>query len=337
MLKSISLFLFLFFDVFLLPKKFNIKNPPPRIIRTCCSFGNELGVGIIPFYKLTEVSTPAELGKHAYMGGKSEKNGIIYSKKGGFIDTGHLRDIADITAYLYGAILENRDKEFIEIKLGNEGGQKTLKIFPKIDLSHEDYAALAGKIAYDLSVWHEISTWNGASFIPMVPERYSSYSVEDAFSNLLGVHLGMRAILSKNAYETEMDSLLRESLKYYQAVESTQETKDAMDAVEGIWWNKKARYPSKKILKLHLFELYGCISPMLVETKTYGDEKLCVPDKLSNGKSVNDYFELAIETNFKIPVKKAKGTEFNTKRITQRDFQSLIDYAKQREAVGKVK
>jgi hypothetical protein len=311
-----------------LPAKLNTKNPPARIIRTCCSFGNEVSLAFLPFIKITEVTFPNALGAHTYLGDKKERNGIIYSKKGGFIDIGHLRDIADITAYLYALILENKSKGYVNVKLGNEGGAKSLQIKIDKSLDNTDLVKIAGKVAYDLSVWHEISTWNGASYIPFVPERYSSFSVEDAFSNLLGVHLGMKAISSENNYETEMTFLIYEALKKYEAVATYEETVKAMNAVEGIWWSQKERYPSKDILILRLFDIYGCIKPMLVETNAYGSETLCVPDLNDKGKNIDDYYTLSIKTNFKIPFKEAGITPDQSKTITQRDFQNLLTYAK---------
>src|SRR5680860_862991 len=81
-----------------------IANPPPRIIRTCCGFGANIGVAGVPFYKKTDITTVAEMGPHHFLGGKEEQNGNIYTKRGGFIDLGHLRDCADWTAYLYRLI-----------------------------------------------------------------------------------------------------------------------------------------------------------------------------------------------------------------------------------------
>ncbi len=318
-----------------IPEKLNVDNPPPRIIRACCSFGNEVGVAGIPFLKITEITSVDALGTHKYLGSKAEKNGIIYTKKGGFIDLAHLRDIADITAYLYANIQKNKIKGKLVLPLGSEAGEKTLHVIIDPKLTDEDLVKIAGKVAYDLSVWHEISTWNGASYIPLVPERYSSFSVEDAFSNLLGVHLGMKAILSTKSYESEMTQQLAETLTQYEAVNTYKETANAMNAVEGKWWSKKAKYPSKDILILRLFDLYGCISPMLVETMAFGTEQLCVPETTKAGKPLSDYYSLKIKTNFRIPIKDVFGVPEQTNYISQKDFPLLINYAKKQEMQSK--
>ncbi len=325
-------FIFLIsFSPYRLPEKLNVDKPPPRIIRACCSFGNEVGLTGIPFLKITEITSTGALGPHKYLGNKAEKNGIIYTKKGGFIDIAHLRDIADITAYLYANIQKNKAKGVLDLALGSEAGEKTLHINIDASLNDEDLVKIAGKAAYDLSVWHEISTWNGASYIPLVPERYSSFSVEDAFSNLLGVHLGMKAILSSKSYESEMSRQLSETLKYYEAVSTYAETVNAMTAVEGKWWSQKAKYPSKDILILRLFDIYGCISPMLVESLNFSSEKLCVPESTKSGKPLDDFYSLKIKANFRIPIKDVFGIPEHTKNITQKDFPALINYAKKQE------
>jgi len=207
-MKSVLLSLLTLFGVYSLFAKqpmLSLKkrdSPPPRIIRTCCSFGAEVKLMGVPGLKITEVIGVDALGNHKFLGDKKKRegNGIIYTRNGGFIDMGHLRDQADWTAYLYNLIIKNKGKQ-IDRGLGHEGGLKTLKIDVPINISEADARQLAGKIAYDLSVWHEIATWYGASSIPFVPERFSSFSVEDAYSNLLGVTLGIRAIESELPYE----------------------------------------------------------------------------------------------------------------------------------------
>ena len=74
---------------------------PRRIIRTCCSFGTEMQLFAIPGIKLTETTCIEKIGPHHYLGDPNEENGIIYTRRGGFIDMGHLRDQADWTAFLY--------------------------------------------------------------------------------------------------------------------------------------------------------------------------------------------------------------------------------------------
>lgn len=251
---------------------------------------------------------------------------------------GHLRDIADFTAYLYLLIQDQRHNGAFSLKLGNEGGMKTLTVNVPGKFTDEDVVHLAGRIAYDLSVWHEISTSYGASFIPLVPERYSSFSVEDAYSNLLGVHLGMKSILGSGEYESEMTVNVKEVLESLNAVKDRESTIEAMNAVKDIWWSGKAKLPSRKVLIKRQFEVYDCVYPMLINSEKIEnsvENKVCVPLESSSSESFNDFYKLSIKANFKIPVDKVFGQHVKEKNIiTQLDFPSLIKYAE--EATFKV-
>ncbi len=312
-----------------LPANMDTKNPPKKVIRTCCSFGVDVKVALMPFVKVTDVSSIDALGSHKYLGDKEENNGIIYTRKGGFIDMGHLRDIADYTTYLYALIKENRQNGIIDFKLGKEAGLKTISLNIPKDFSDKDIANLAGRIAYDLSVWHEISTWYGSSYIPFVPERYSSFSIEDAYSNLLGVYLGIKSILGEEEYEEEMTNNILAALRNLEAVSSLEETKEAMNSVKDIWWSGTAKFPSKNVLIKRQFEILGRVSPIVLDEDLKGDGEhdLDVPYLSSNGSELNDYYSLEIKASFKIPVRKVFGSGFKDRYINQNDFQALISYA----------
>ena len=328
---------FLFFVIYSFAKppkleKDALNNPPPRIIRTCCSFGVDVKLAVISFVKITETTVIEKIGPHKYLGNKEEQNGIIYTHHGGFIDLGHLRDMADFTGYLYSLIQSKKGQPNFSLKMGVEGGLKTLSLLIPSDISDADAVQLAGKIAYDVSVWHEISTWFGASFIPMVPERYSSFSVEDAYSNLLGVHLGMKALESDLEFEEAMTNSLKETLNNLGAVENTKATNEAMNEVKDIWWSGTAKLPSRKVLIKRLFKVYDCIFPLLINKEIGGignENQLCVPQNSSTGKSFNDYYSFSIKSNFKIPIKKIYGENQKEKILTQLDFPTLIEYAEQ--------
>ncbi len=306
-----------------------LESPPPRIIRTCCSFGSDVKLMILPGVKITDITSVEKLGTHHYLGDPEEGNGIIYSQKGGFVDIGHLRDIADWTAYLYTKILMSHENGETEFKLGHEGGLKTLALKIPSDLNAADAAMLAGRIAYDLSVWHEIATWFGASSVPLLPERYSSFSIEDVYSNLLGARLGIEAIKSNLPYEEAMTKLILESLENLEAVDSETGTYAAMEAVRDIWWTRDKKLPSRKVLLQRQLNVYPIVTPLLI-TKTRGASAtpLEVPNQLADGQSISDFYTLNFKLNLKFPYKKM-FPERKTRNITQKDFQTLLDYIQQ--------
>src|SRR5665648_192829 len=79
--------------------------PPHRVIRSCCAFGSDLRLMMVPILKYTDITSVDQLGPHSYLGNDGEGNGIIYTQRGGFVDMGHLRYQADWTAYLYSRIV----------------------------------------------------------------------------------------------------------------------------------------------------------------------------------------------------------------------------------------
>lgn len=303
-----------------------LSSPPPRIIRTCCSFGSDMSVMVIPGMKVTDISSINQLGKHTYLGNSDEGNGIVYTHKGGFIDIGHLRDQADWTAYLYARILKNQRDGLMIQKLGHEGGLKTLTLYVPTKLDSLDAMLLAGKIAYDLSVWHEIATWYGASSIPLFPERFSSFSVEDAYSNLLGVKLGIEAIKSDLPFEEAMSLLINKKLEELDVVSTEAATYDAMEKVLDVWWTRDVALPNKKFLLKRQLKVYPAVSPLLLpEDSMHIDPsfELAVPKYTSNGESLNHFYQFSLKLNYKFPYRKLFPAR-KGRWITQHDFDTLI-------------
>ncbi len=298
--------------------------PPPRIIRTCCAFGSDLKISGIPFKKITEVTSFDKIGKHVYLGDKSEGNGIVYTERGGFIDLGHLRDIADWTNYLYHEIIRNKGKERI-ITLGREGGKKTLTLWIPQDLSDQRAASLAGRIAYDLSVWHEIGTWFGTSYIPFVPERYSAFSPEDQYSNLTGAVLGVAALQSGQPYEEAMTKLLHDRLIDLNVVKTRQATLDAMENVVGDWWTRDKKLPSKKVLIKRYVVADSTLVPWVVPQLKTNQNLLPVSIPAYQDVGLAEMYELDFKLNRKFPIARI-FPERGDRCISQRDFPAMIRY-----------
>jgi hypothetical protein len=298
---------------------------PPRIIRTCCGFGVEIGFAGVPFAKKTDITSREIMGTHTFMGGKSEKNGNIYTRRGGFLDMGHVRDCADWTAYLYNLIKTSQtDPRFANMELRNEGGAKSLALNVPKDFDDESIIQLAGKISYDLSLWHEISTWFGARYIPLVPEKFSSFSPEDMYSNLMGVHLGMRAIKSKLDYDEAMTFELSKMLDSLESVNTWSETYDAMLKVNQVWYTNEKRYPNKNIVLKRYIDLNADFTPWLVP----GYESQLPPYLLRKPDSaLSKYYELSLKLNYRFPVDSILFGKTDHK-ITQNDFETFVAFIK---------
>jgi len=317
-----------------------LETPPSRIIRTCCSFGADVKVRGIPLKTITDITCISKIGSHSYLGNKLEANGIIYTKLGGFIDLGHLRDQADWTAYLYSLIVSRKDDVRIIQKLGYEGGKKILDIKLPKDISDNDILLLAGKIAFDLSVWHEIATWFGTSYLPFIPERYSSFSIEDNYSNMMGVLIGIEAIKSELPYEEAMTMLIKKKLIQLKAATTEEETYDAMQSVQDVWWTNEAKLPSGKVLKERYLEITPKLKPWLIDDEIK-DNDLSMNPKLKNeaqeisltlttnqGIPLSDLYRIEFRLNHKFPVKELFPVKIG-RNITQKDFDLMMIYVKE--------
>lgn len=301
--------------------------PPPRIIRACCVLGEDLNLVGVPFSKINHIIGPSDLNHHFYMGNRKEGNGIIYTKRGGFIDIAHLRDQADWTRYLFSRILLEKDNgEFVQ-KLKYEGGSKQIKI-NATGLDSLDCLLLAGKITYDLSLWHELSTWFGASSIPMVPERYSSFSVEDVYSNLLGIYIGMEALKSDLPFDEAMTQILKSKLDSLGAMPTESGTQEAMQSIRDVWWTTDKRIPQSGVLMVRDVDVYTKVKPWLVPgLTTLSPKLLVVPKSTSNGNSLNTYYSFSVDLNHKFPVEEMFPNN-SDRIITQKDFPVLLERVK---------
>ena len=331
--KYILLFLILCFANILLAKApvFTEKdyvNHPPRIIRTCCAFGTDLKVSIVPFYRYTQLTSVEMLGTHHYLGAKAENNGILYTKRGGFIDFGHVRDIIDWTAYLYNLEKKSQQEGEVFIHLGFEAGAKSLVMKIPASEKEEDLLLIAGRIAYDLSIWHEITSWFGASAVPLVPEKFSSFSVEDAYSNLLGSKIAAEAIKSELPFEQAVTEIIHRTMTELEAVPSKEESYQAMEDVREIWWTRKRHLPNNKVMIQRQLAAYPAISPILVPgrvSKTGSPLRLSVSETTQDGIPLNEFYTLSITKNNKIPVRRI-FPDRQERTVTQNDFIKIIDY-----------
>ncbi len=149
---------------------------------------------------------PDQLGTHGYSFSLSEKNGIVYTCKAGHIDTYHLRDAADWTAYLAGKTLRHLVKNETEfsfklkedsmcfVRLSYPENWQTLRQEDKEAIAYDVSIRLGQSLAYTMSTWHEILTWFGYKCTGIFPEFPSAFSWEDTYSNLLGTYVGAMAL-----------------------------------------------------------------------------------------------------------------------------------------------
>ena len=304
----------------------DIDKIPPRIIRACCAFGYDLKLWGVPFVNIDQVISVDDLGDHHYMGNKQEGIGTIYTNRGGFIDIGHVRDQMDWTRFLYTTILHHRGKGEVNLRLRKEAGRKTLKLNVPAEFDKGDCSLLAGKIAFDFSLWHEISTWFGASAIPFLPEKFSSFSVEDVYSNLLGIHIGMKTLLSEPHFNEAATTILAKTLDSLAVVPSPKETYEAYDAVHNLWYSNKKRIPHNNISLKRDPNVLTSSRPWIVpdQTENLGEPiVLEVPLLTTKCELLTNFYEFSIDLNRKLPVETLFPNR-ESSRINQDDFEVLL-------------
>ncbi|HXH32129.1 MAG TPA: DUF4056 domain-containing protein [Bacteriovoracaceae bacterium] len=264
--------------------------------RPCCSFANSFiqhKVGLAGLYL-----DPSKLGEHRFArigdeDDKEDKVGLIYTCKGGFIDVSHVRDTADWAAHiLYN--LSSWIGSGREVLAREEGSFETRGVyFPKLttkqltSLSKADLADLAVAISNSMALLHEIPT----SFNI---QKGSAFSVEDAYSNLLGSYLGVRAAQGPLPFNRAMSEILLSELSELGSMEK-KKTVIVHKMVKNLWWKSSFSGGFDSVLKRD-FTFEDDIRPFRVDAVPYcqsdAEKVLKIPAVLSNGRSVNEYFQI---------------------------------------------
>jgi hypothetical protein len=262
--------------------------PLRKHLRPCCAFGYNLQarLAFLPIlgYRLVNLKTIDEIGLHHYDSGvftlgseghlvDEERNGLVFTCGGGFIDTAHVRDYADWTIYFASRLFE-RLASGTTIELPTEGGERRVvleRMDPELLLRQDPVSltiAIAQWLAFQLSIWHEIATWYGWSAVPGYPEKLSAFSPEDLYSNLLGTKIAAaaafeRAARSETLYDRSVDAWLRAVVDFLGPA-SKETAIEAMRSLEGVWWSPAARLPDPSVVLRRSLSIGETITPWLV-------------------------------------------------------------------------
>ncbi|MGV2986836.1 DUF4056 domain-containing protein [Vibrio sp. E150_011] len=336
-------FAFLFFSLLFasLQPSFASTDTVPVGLRPCCAFGTglkaELGSVPVPFFSINNVLDIEDIDAHEFNDGSSsvvgslfgaskESNGLIFSNKGGFIDTAHVRDTADFTFYLYHSI-KNRDSDTLSIELTEELRERRIELtnLGQLDSKNHEEAKLAAVLAFRLAQWHEIAQWYGLVSVGGFKEYPSAFSPEDLYSNMLGAHIALEMIkinpnITQKKFVILFPQYFRKHLKRLDA-QDKDTTIDRFKAIDGIWWDSSKRLPDKWVVK----------------TRDYHFSLDLVPNGVSDGtpSSLSAYAHLEEFGQFQL-VKADNIKSFDilpdalkSKEIwTFEDFQTLANIAK---------
>lgn len=262
----------------------------PEGLRPCCALGANMGVALgpvpIPILKFDNVADPKRLGRHRYNSGLlsfaadpevgvgfREQNGILYTCGGGFVDTAHIRDYADLMVYLYKAIEPDIDKG-ADLTLPAEAGDRIIHLKPASPAllrqrGHQRLALdMAAWLTFQLSIWHELASWYGWSHIPLFPETVSAFSPEDLYTNVLGIRLATELIRAgrtetEEDYESAMDETVPRLLARL-GVMPAPLSHAVVASVDGAWWNSSERLPHFELVKYRNFQIGPQMLPQRV-------------------------------------------------------------------------
>jgi hypothetical protein len=135
----------------------------------------------------------------------------------------------------------------------------------------------------------------------------------------LGVTLGIQALKSELEYDDAMTKLLAQTLDSMEVVTSIEDTYNAMEKVENIWWTRERALPSSKVLLVRYLDSGSSLLPWLLPDENYHPlYKLDKPDP-----GLQDLYELSIKANWKFPFTD-DDSEQTEKTITQNDFSWII-------------
>jgi hypothetical protein len=335
--------------------------PIRKHLRPCCAFGNDLRVRVgavpVPGFRIGNIMGIDEVGPHTYDSGAMtrssqagtsgfrhrESNGLIYTCRGGFIDTAHVRDYIDWTIYLAAELARNLSTG-VTIELPDEGGQRRIVARPVDQDLIDRYGLtrvtirLAEWIGFQLSVWHEIATWFGWSWVKTFPETASSFSPEDLYSNVLGVKIAeaiahRRSGRTESVYNRSVDTWLELVLEYLDPVPKSVGV-EAMRSVDKHWWDSSRRLPDKELTLRRHMDIDDSIAPWLVPTARAPESlrEICGDDPdpvaIENPDGIlriqfSDWLSLEVEVDDNLAAQ-VPFTEIG-RSVSQADFPKIIE------------
>ncbi|MFT3768197.1 MAG: DUF4056 domain-containing protein [Minicystis sp.] len=334
----------------------------PLRVRPCCAFGMDLKVKVasvhVPGYSNGNILGVEGIGRHEYNNGSVtlqsdltrlvgiEKNGLVYTCRGGFVDTAHVRDNADLTLYLTNRIVAALPQGEI-IKLDGDGAVRRiiLKPVPPQIVERvgrwETAVALAQHAAFQLSIWHEISTFYGMESVPGFSEKVSAFSPEDLYSNVVGARLAGGILLNHRVHtraewDALMDAWIKAGLQRLGALPADLGRR-AMHTVDGRWWTSQRELPDWTLVLKRQMDIRPHVVPWrLADASAPQDEvmdaacaarpkalPLDVPDRI-DGHPITDFVTVDFEVGAWAPAA-MPFADASIRHLTSADFPRFVE------------
>ncbi|HAS63238.1 MAG TPA: DUF4056 domain-containing protein [Vibrio sp.] len=319
----------------------------PIGVRPCCAFGMDLKAQLgsipVPFFSLENVLSASEVGSHHYNDGSEsvsgslfglndEVNGIVFTDKGGFIDTAHVRDTADYTYYLFQLNLQNLGDN-VAIDLPSELRVRRVQWLkqhsPLTEQERVQRSAQAAAFtAYRMAQWHEIAQWFGMVSVSGFKEYASAFSSEDLYSNMLGALLAEAILLEQpdicqDGFSKAMDSAFQQALAQLE-VQPQSVAREKMKQLDGKWWDSSRRLPDKWVVLFRDYQLALSLKPNYPGAGT----RLNIDDHFVDQQSIEDWVKLELHASDKEKSFMALPQSLKSMSVWHaQEFQQLADFA----------
>ncbi|MGC4119159.1 MAG: DUF4056 domain-containing protein [Myxococcales bacterium] len=262
----------------------------PNKTRPCCGFGMDLRIAIggarVLLYSVPNIQAVEDLGRHEYDNGALsfdldlarfatlENDGLVYTCRGGFVDTGHVRDYADLTLYV-ARLMVGALPGPATFTLPGDGAVRRVKLeaIPAealVGAGRWEWAVrLAQYVVFHLSVFHELVTWYDHRTSPAWSERASAFTPEDIYSNLLGIRIaggiiGTQGVRSRHDWDSSMDAWLQRALKRLAPLPKDLGRR-AMKDVDGHWWDSSKTLPDIWAVPRRSYAMANPLLPWRIE------------------------------------------------------------------------
>jgi hypothetical protein len=272
--------------------------------RPCCALAADMALHLgsthVPIV-IRGVISARGIGRHSYStdGELTENNGLLYTRRGGFIDTAHTRDNADIAAHLALTLRPLLAHGEGSVDLGLKGAARSVHItraVPERDLARTS-DRIAVRIAFYLSIWTELVQYYGLTKFRGAEEIYSSFTVDDPYSNLMGATLGVVALESRVPYDRAMDIALSVALANLGVV-SQGETRRVLARLAGTWWSPDYAWPASELAIVREYPSGPLLSPRLAPKDVIAPQGepvvLDIPQRDDEGTPLSEYYRLEI-------------------------------------------
>lgn len=323
-----------------------LTDPQKKNRKNLSQFGYNLSFFRFPIFPITDFINPNKFGFHSYgQPNRKEKNGSIYTCKGGFMDISHIRCAADWTVYLTFKIITDSH----DFDLPTEAGTLELH-FQNLDkLSLEDVASMTQKIAYERLLWHEIASWHYHPPNHLTSEQQSAFTPEDVYSNFLGTLIGnniaLRILnnLDTLSYSQIATEEIRKMVTSLNPMTTKKRSAQAYDIVDrnkqlklpsakrntDIWYDSKIVFTDQRYMFKRDMDIGPTLEPWLVpqskrlKCPAHPEAKILqVPQQTKAGFSFYNYYEFTISPDSSLFYAKSSGKElhhpfepFSTRRM----------------------